>query len=128
MPAVLEEDGLEEVGRISGATGKNKTEQIRGRTSLCAARTTASIVQVRVVTWDSGGRGRDPVSKQHFMSTTPVVPPEFPNCVGLGPSRDEGSWAVPSWDISGDHLGGRGQGERAGIPPELPPAAEPGGC
>lgn len=89
------------------------------------ARTTVSIIQVCVVSWDSGRqrKGLEPGEQAalHQGQLWPVGPPGgCSNSMGLDPSRAEESKAMPSLDIPGDHLGGRGQRERAGTPPELP--------
>lgn len=84
------------------------------------ARTTISIIQVHVVTWDSGRqrKGLEPGEQAalHQGQLWPVDSPGgFSNSMGLGPSRAEESWTVPSLDIPGDHLGWK-----AATPPELP--------
>lgn len=125
VPAFLEDCSLKEVGGISGDTRKNTAEQISGRNSLCASKNNS--IHHPGACGDMGlGRQRKGLEpgKQaalHQGHLWPVGPPGgFSNSMGLGPSRAEESWAVPSLDIPGDHLGGRGQEERATTPPELP--------
>lgn len=119
MPAPLEECSLEEVEGISGATRKNKTEHMSGRNSLYAGKKNS--IHHPGVCGDIGlsrqRKGLEPNEQAalHQGHLWPVGPPgRFSNSTGLGPSRAEGNWAVPSCDIPGDHLGGKGQGEKVG--------------
>lgn len=117
--------GLQLERGVQETQGKTQLSKSVAGAACVLARTTVSIIQVHVVTWDSGRqrKGLEPGEQAAFHQGQlwPGGPPGgFSNSMGLGPSRAEESWAVPSLDIPGDHLGGRGQGERAATPPELP--------